>query len=340
MKRILSIVLALFALAGSSQAVDPDYIPGVTILSAPAPGPLNFNAARILNQTLGVAAEGPNGLGSREMTYINGTGSNVYTGYRIENSLPFPFDVVFDLQTNYTLDEIYIWNFFQNTTVANSGFKDVEISYWADGGQEVLAGDYDFAPYTVPNVTAPASNLLATGDPAGHAAGDPVRLGGVQARYVKFHVKSNHGNAEYRGLSKVRFYRSRVAPGGLQGLPAQLDFGNAQTGSPYFRDVVLTNTNSTSSTPIVINSIDTSTLAPPYTLQEQPASYPFSLAGGASTTLKFRFISGNPGTYPGTTVTVNYTDSLGAQQGIITLQDTTATGGVVSSVGTPWTHYE
>jgi hypothetical protein len=100
--------------------------------------------------------------------------------------------IKYELDDVYRLHQLKVWN-YNGTSLANFGFKDVNIEYSLD--------DQDW--YTLADVPQFAK---ATGK-AGYSSNTTVDFGGVEAKYVKLTALKNWGSFIYNqyGLSEVRF---------------------------------------------------------------------------------------------------------------------------------------
>ena len=109
---------------------------------------------------------------------------------------PLPAFITFDLEGNYDLDNLTVWNFNESLLdFTTRGAKDVEISVASEGGLFTSLGNFIFNE-------APGSSTTDFGqliDLSGYAAANNVR-------WVRFDITSNHGSVnDLAGLSEVVF---------------------------------------------------------------------------------------------------------------------------------------
>ena len=101
--------------------------------------------------------------------------------------------LLFTFNKVYEVNEMWIWN-YNETGYTNIGLNQVTIHYSATGlswDWRQLGGSHTF------NQAAGTADM---------AHNDTVDFGDVKARYVVLTATSNHGNADYYGLSEVRFF--------------------------------------------------------------------------------------------------------------------------------------
>jgi hypothetical protein len=96
-------------------------------------------------------------------------------------------DLTFDFGSRYLIDTAYVWNYNSNMNYTR-GAKTVSLFKSVDGTNYQPVGGI----YTIP---------IGDGSPI---AGTPIALGGIDARYVRLSILSNHGD-DYMGLSEVHF---------------------------------------------------------------------------------------------------------------------------------------
>ena len=168
---------------------------------------VSADAATITGVTIeAVSSEFGNGLRNAE-NLINGSGFDEANGFHSNaggnninwiNDLNtgFPHSVTFDLEANYDLDSVKVWNWNTLDTL-DAGVKDVTISVASSvGGSFTSLGAFVLT-------IAPGADNVDFGqviDLSGFAAADDARL-------VKFDITTNHGFSAYplAGLSEVRF---------------------------------------------------------------------------------------------------------------------------------------
>jgi len=116
---------------------------------------------------------------------------------------PLPASITFDLEVNYNLDSLEVWNYNENLSVdlTARGANLVEILVASSvGGSFTSLGDFTFNK-------APGVNNVDFGqviDLSSFLAADNVRL-------VQFNIRSNHGgDNDFAGLSEVQIFGSFV----------------------------------------------------------------------------------------------------------------------------------
>jgi len=180
MKKLMLMMVVVFLAVGSASAT---YVSAVTIEDVSSE----------------LAGRAP-------VNVINGNGFTEATGVHVStfendtmwlNNNVMPSYITFDLEANYDLDSVTVWNYneYQRT---GRGAKAVEISIAAsEGGAFTSIGTFEFdrAPGT-------ESNFAQVIDLTSYAAAGDARL-------VRFDISSNWGPeggpADYTGLSEVRF---------------------------------------------------------------------------------------------------------------------------------------
>jgi hypothetical protein len=147
-----------------------------------------------------------NGAGFDETNGYHSAASGNYinwnnTGTVIEPNDPLPSYVTVNLEANYNLESVKIWNWNTATTL-DAGSKDVEILVASGEGRPFTSlGSFVFDK-------APGLDNIDFGqiiDVSGFSAADDVRL-------VQFNILTNYGlGNNLAGLSEVRFYGSVVS---------------------------------------------------------------------------------------------------------------------------------
>jgi len=112
--------------------------------------------------------------------------------------------IEFDLGKAHKLDLIQIWNFNEKWHT-NRGLKKADISIWTEGvGWQKVLDDFQVDE---------ADGSDDYDEPA------LAKLGGVQAQKIRFDDLTNLGDAEYVGLSEVRFFEV-LGPAAVRPQPA------------------------------------------------------------------------------------------------------------------------
>lgn len=104
-------------------------------------------------------------------------------------------ELTFDLGNLFKLGSTTIWNYGPGCCGEGRSVQDLSISLSSDGVQYT-----EFGVFTLSKPTT---------DPFG---GETLALGDTVARFVRFGIKSNHGDADYSGLSEVKFHGVSAVP--------------------------------------------------------------------------------------------------------------------------------
>ena len=140
-----------------------------------------------------------NGNGFTEATgfHSNAGGDGISWTSASSTMNPLPHFVTFDLESNYDLSSVKVWN-WNTTSSLTAGSKDIDISVASSvGGPFTLLGSFVLT-------IAPGTNNVDFGQVinlSSFPAADNTRL-------VRIDVKSNHGFttvAGLAGISEVRF---------------------------------------------------------------------------------------------------------------------------------------
>lgn len=97
-------------------------------------------------------------------------------------------NLTFDLGGLYKIGSTTIWNYGPGCCGEGRSVQDLSISLSTDG-----VNYSEFGAFVLSKPTT---------DPFG---GETLGLGDTTARFVRFDIKSNHGEADYTGLSEVKF---------------------------------------------------------------------------------------------------------------------------------------
>lgn len=101
--------------------------------------------------------------------------------------------VTFDLGSLFKVGSTTVWNYGPGCCGEGRSTKDLGISVSTDGANYTSAGNF-------------VLNQVTT-DPF---PGQSLALNDVNARFVRFSINSNYGDAQYSGLSEVKFYGTAV----------------------------------------------------------------------------------------------------------------------------------
>jgi len=101
--------------------------------------------------------------------------------------------VTFDLGSLFKVGSSTVWNYGPGCCGEGRSTKDLGISVSTDGATYTSAGNF-------------VLNQVTT-DPF---PGQSLALNDVSARFVRFSINSNYGDATYSGLSEVKFYGTAV----------------------------------------------------------------------------------------------------------------------------------
>ena len=125
-------------------------------------------------------------------------GSNMWNGAGSDA----PSWLVFDLGKPYRVGGMYIWNYNEVGDYVNRSVKDMDVLASDDGKAFTPVGAFTLEKAT------------STDDYAGQAV---AFASAVQARYIKFQIKTNYWGRDVAGLAEVRFANADVkaAPPGL-----------------------------------------------------------------------------------------------------------------------------
>jgi hypothetical protein len=152
--------------------------------------------------------------------------------------------VTFDLNGNYNLDRIQIWNHYEAswstsnlayTDYTNRGVNAALIEYSRDGGNTWIALP-DTNGSTEGNYSIPKATLTVDSENYLQSVSSQltISLTDLLADHVRLTVKSNWGHTTYAGLSEVRFYGDAVVVPGDTNLDGRVNEVDAQTVNDWW----------------------------------------------------------------------------------------------------------
>lgn len=219
MNKILNIALA--CLLGTTTATAANVIPMVSVTASNSEGAML--SANIANKS-GLSKNSPDGLHDNSSTGA--------TMWRSRATLYSDVRVTFDLQKEYNLDKVYIWNFNQ-AGHTNCGVKDMRIEYSNDKNtwtsfpvpSSIASNDNESYPWRLAQASGEAG-LAATNVTDANGKSAPVDMTGISAQYVRFVIPRTFGTGNYGGegigLSEVMFTTNDE----ITGLGAKANFSD------------------------------------------------------------------------------------------------------------------
>lgn len=203
-------VACLVAMLGFCIVAGAGHIEVVSVIdTSAAPDPL-YDWENLINDS-GMSGD------TRTLADTHGQGAQG-DGMGLSNNYPGA-NLVFDLGTDYSLDDMWIWNYSDHGPTTVFGMKNVQIYIQADGGEDVAAGYIEIGQHD--GTDASPVNII-------------YDFEGAMARYVKFFTAGfpdhnwSGGVYNFCGLAEVRFYSDSItsceqAIGGGYGLTGDVN---------------------------------------------------------------------------------------------------------------------